>query len=59
MPTNSDSSPVIRAGQYNCTVKLADIGLLNFQDTVQSINYGLALNTVNANSGGMNGGYVI
>mgnify|MGYP002078389224 CR=1 FL=1 len=59
MPTNSDSSPVIRAGSYNCTVQLADIGLLHLQDTVQQINYGLSINNVDASSGGMNGGYII
>lgn len=59
MPTNTDASPVIRAGVYNSSVLLDGVGLLHLQDTVQPINYGLTINSVTPNSGGTNGGYVI
>ena len=59
LPTNSDSSPVLKAGSHFVKVNVRDLGQVPIQTGVASMDYDLVLAQATPSTGQTNGGYQV
>jgi hypothetical protein len=57
LPTNPNGTPTEVAGTYPPVVTVAQVGVVSNAPAVNSFTFPLSLNSLNATSGGTNGGY--
>lgn len=59
LPTNSNNSPKVRAGNHDVEVFVAGSGVVGIDAGVAKLFYDLTLSSLSSSSGGINGGYPI
>ena len=58
LPTNTDGTPIIRAGSHHAEITINSVGTVNPETSLSPIVHSLALNSISPSNGGTNGGYL-